>query len=48
VSCAGCHAQPATGGTSPALNPLFRVNDPGDLNFRTNTIPSFITRKEPK
>jgi CxxC motif-containing protein (DUF1111 family) len=47
VSCAGCHAQPATGGTSPALNPLFRVNDPGDLNFRNNTIPSFITRNGP-
>ena len=47
VSCAGCHAQPATGGTSPALNPLFRVNDPADLGFRNNTIPSFITRNGP-
>src|SRR5262252_7379411 len=27
VSCAGCHAQPAIGGTSPAVNPFFRVND---------------------
>src|SRR5262249_7311813 len=41
VSCAGCHAQPAVGGTSPAVNPLFRVNDPADLGFRNNTIPSF-------
>ena len=23
VGCAGCHAQPAVGGTSPAVNPLF-------------------------
>jgi CxxC motif-containing protein (DUF1111 family) len=47
VSCAGCHAQPAIGGTSPAQNPLFRVNDPGDLNFRNNTLPSFIARNGP-
>jgi len=40
VSCAGCHAQPATGGTSPAVNPLFRV--PGQLGFKNNVIPSFI------
>ncbi len=47
VSCAGCHAQPAVGGTSPANNPLFRVNDPADLKFANNTIPSFITRNGP-
>ena len=47
VSCAGCHAQPAVGGTSPALNPFFRVNDPGDLGFTNNTIPSFITKNGP-
>src|SRR5215470_6280695 len=47
VSCAGCHAQPAVGGTSPALNPFFRVNDPADLGFTNNTIPSFITRNGP-
>ena len=47
VSCAGCHAQPATGGTSPAVNPLFRVNDPADLKFVNNTIPSFISRNGP-
>src|SRR5262245_38041115 len=47
VSCAGCHANPAVGGTSPAVNPLFRVNDPGDLGFVNNTIPSFITRNGP-
>jgi len=47
VGCAGCHAQPATGGTSPAVNPLFRVTDPADLNFTANVIPSFITRSGP-
>jgi len=47
VGCAGCHAQPAIGGTSPAVNPLFRANDPNDLNFASNVIPSFITRGGP-
>jgi len=48
VSCAGCHAQPAIGGTSPADNPLFRVVDATDLNFGArNNIPSFITRRGP-
>ena len=27
VGCAGCHSQPAVGGTSPAVNPLFRVTE---------------------
>jgi CxxC motif-containing protein (DUF1111 family) len=45
VSCAGCHSQPATGGTSPAVNPLFRV--PADLGFVGNIIPSFIRRDGP-
>jgi len=40
VGCAGCHEQPAVGGTSPAVNPLFRV--PADLGFTKNVIPSFI------
>ena len=47
ASCAGCHAQPAVGGSSPAVNPLYRVNDPGDLNFRNNVIPSFVMRNGP-
>src|SRR5690242_15766743 len=48
VSCAGCHAQPAIGGSSPADNPLFRVVDATDLNFGArNVIPSFITRRGP-
>ena len=35
VGCAGCHMQPAVGGTSPAANPLFRVT--GDLGFSGNS-----------
>jgi CxxC motif-containing protein (DUF1111 family) len=46
VSCAGCHIQPAIGGTSPAANPLFRVpaalSAPGGLGFTGNVVPSFI------
>jgi CxxC motif-containing protein (DUF1111 family) len=39
-SCALCHAQPATGGSSPSINPQFQ-----DANARgaTNTIPSFLS-----
>jgi Di-haem oxidoreductase, putative peroxidase len=47
VACAGCHAQPAIGGTSPADNPLFRVIDSADLKFTGNVMPSFITRSGP-
>jgi CxxC motif-containing protein (DUF1111 family) len=45
VGCAGCHSQPAIGGTSPAVNPLFRV--PADLRFTGNVVPSFITLDGP-
>src|SRR5690242_18625190 len=45
VSCAGCHAQPAVGGSSPAANPMARV--PADLRFRGNVLPSFITPNGP-
>jgi CxxC motif-containing protein (DUF1111 family) len=47
VSCSGCHAQPAVGGTSPAVNPLFRVTS--DLGFSAfyNAMPSFITPNGP-
>jgi len=47
VGCKGCHEQPAVGGTSPAVNPLFRVPDPADLRFTGNVVPSFITRHGP-
>src|SRR6059036_1499066 len=39
-SCGGCHAQPATGGTSPSTNPQIAV---ANKNGATNTIPFFIT-----
>jgi len=43
-SCAGCHAQPATGGTSPFVNPqvAFASKDGG-----TDRVPFFITEKGP-
>ncbi len=51
-SCAMCHAQPATGGTSPGLtskqnpvpNPQIAV---ATLDHATNTVPSFITANGP-
>src|SRR5207245_2569027 len=43
-SCAGCHAQPATGGTSPFVNPqvAFASKDGG-----TDRVPFFITLNGP-
>jgi len=43
-SCGGCHAQPATGGTSPFLNPQvkFASKDGG-----TDQVPFFITESGP-
>jgi CxxC motif-containing protein (DUF1111 family) len=43
-SCAGCHAEPATGGTSPSVNPqvAFASKDGG-----TDTVPVFITPNGP-
>src|SRR5205814_1738442 len=40
-SCAGCHAQPAIGGSSPKVNP--------QVNFKNaaNRIPTFITATGP-
>lgn len=51
-SCAQCHAQPATGGTSPApFSPQVPVPNPqvalADLDGATNTVPSFITASGP-
>jgi hypothetical protein len=43
-SCGSCHAQPATGGSSPVSNPQFTAAfDDG----ATNTIPSFIAQDGP-
>src|SRR6266851_2841360 len=43
-SCAFCHAQPATGGSSPFVNP--QVTD-ATADGARNTIPSFITTSGP-
>src|SRR5262244_2081618 len=43
-SCVGCHAQPAVGGTSPAVNP--QVAFATKMNA-TNVVPSFITSNGP-
>jgi CxxC motif-containing protein (DUF1111 family) len=39
-SCGSCHAQPATGGTSPSLNPQFAA---GADYGATNSMPPFLT-----
>src|ERR1035441_9083357 len=44
-SCAGCHGAPATGGSSPKLNPQFAFVNGADHG--NNTLPSFITRDGP-
>ena len=38
-SCSGCHAQPAVGGTSPAVNPQVAV---ATLHGARNVVPPFI------
>jgi CxxC motif-containing protein (DUF1111 family) len=43
-SCASCHSQPATGGTSPSTNPQIAV---ANVDGATNTIPDFITATGP-
>ena len=43
-SCSSCHAQPALGGTSPAVNPQIGV---ASLDGANNSIPSFITLNGP-
>lgn len=43
-SCAGCHAQPAIGGTSPAINPQVAV---ATLDGARNNVPSFVTATGP-
>ncbi|HKS55966.1 MAG TPA: di-heme oxidoredictase family protein [Steroidobacteraceae bacterium] len=42
--CAGCHMQPAVGGTSPAVNPQVAV---ATAFGAQNTLPSFITLNGP-
>jgi mono/diheme cytochrome c family protein len=43
-SCSGCHAAPATGGSSPATNPEVAV---ATLDGAQNVLPSFITATGP-
>jgi CxxC motif-containing protein (DUF1111 family) len=43
-SCAGCHAQPAVGGTSPAINPQVAV---ATLDGANNKVPFFVTLNGP-
>jgi CxxC motif-containing protein (DUF1111 family) len=43
-SCAGCHAQPAVGGTSPTVNPQVAV---AALRGARNVVPPFITLNGP-
>src|SRR5262249_27135370 len=43
-SCAGCHAQPSSGGSSPFTNPQVTV---ASQDGATNQIPSFITLSGP-
>src|SRR5881397_1820976 len=43
-SCVGCHSQPATGGTSPEVNPQVAV---ATAFGALNTVPSFITLDGP-
>ncbi len=43
-SCLGCHAQPASGGSSPFVNPQVAV---ATALGGTNTVPSFITANGP-
>jgi CxxC motif-containing protein (DUF1111 family) len=43
-SCVACHAQPATGGSAPAVNP--QVAD-ATAHGAQNTVPSFITLSGP-
>jgi CxxC motif-containing protein (DUF1111 family) len=42
--CAGCHLQPAVGGTSPAVNPQVAL---ATAFGAQNTVPSFITSNGP-
>src|SRR3989454_5306214 len=43
-SCAGCHAQPAIGGTRPAVNPQ---GGGGHKKISTQLIPLFVSQKGP-
>jgi CxxC motif-containing protein (DUF1111 family) len=46
-SCAGCHAQPTVGGSSPPANPEFQLIGMGVVDGASNNLPSFITPHGP-
>src|SRR5271156_3973688 len=46
-SCAGCHAQPAIGGSSAPSNPEFQVIAQGIALGSTNTLPVFLAAHGP-
>jgi CxxC motif-containing protein (DUF1111 family) len=43
-SCTGCHAQPAAGGSSPAINPQIAA---ATRNSANNTVPRFLSQNGP-
>ena len=45
--CGVCHSQPATGGSSPAVNPQFTVISSGVASSATNTRPAFVLQNGP-
>src|SRR5215471_2735472 len=45
--CGVCHAAPATGGSSPAVNPQFTVISSGVASSTSNTRPSFVLQNGP-
>jgi CxxC motif-containing protein (DUF1111 family) len=45
--CAGCHAQPAVGGSGPATNGQFAAIANGIVDGSTNTMPPFLTANGP-
>ena len=45
--CGVCHSQPATGGSSPAVNPQFTVISSGIASSATNTRPAFVLQNGP-
>ena len=47
VSCSGCHAQPAIGGSGAASNPQFAAIKNGLVSGADNTIPAFLTANGP-
>jgi len=45
--CGVCHSQPATGGSSPAVNPQFTVISSGVASSANNTRPAFVLQNGP-